>query len=107
MITFLVGQIKGIKQVERKRSDGSIQMFTLINVFMELEDKDGFPTVVSENIQFSIEEYPNLLQNRGKYIAVPYLSLSTKNGTYIFPSNDLQYFIFDKNPFDLAVNKGK
>jgi hypothetical protein len=107
MTTFLIGQIKGVKQQERRKSDGTTQVFTLINVFLELYDKDGFPVTISENVQFPLEEYLNLSQNKGKYIAIPYTSLSTKNGNYIFPNSDLQYFIFDKNPFDLATNKGK
>ena len=107
MTTFLIGQVKGIKQQERRKSDGSVQVFTLVNVFLELTDKEGFPVTVSENVQFPLEEYVKLMQYKGKYIAIPYTSLSTRNGNYIFPNSDLQYFIFDKNPFDLAVNKGK
>jgi len=107
MTTFLIGQIRGVKQQERKKTDGTTQVFTLVNVFLELYDKEGFPVTVSENVQFPLEEFVNLMQQKGKYIAIPYTSLNTKNGTYIFPNNDLQYFIFEKNPFDLAVNKGK
>jgi len=107
MTTFLIGQIMGVKQQERKKSDGSTQVFTLVNVFNQLQDNEGFPVTVSENVQFPIEHFTTLMGYRGKFIAIPYTSLSTKNGNYIFPNSDMQYLIFDKNPLDLAINKGK
>jgi len=102
MTTFLIGQIRGVKQQERRKTDGSTQVFTLVNVFNQFEDKEGFPVTISENVQFPLEEFVRLQANKGKYIAIPYISLSTKNGNYIFPNSDLGYFIFDKNPFDLG-----
>ena len=107
MTTFLIGQIMGVKQQERKKADGGSQVFTLINVFHQLYDLEGFPVTISENVQFPIEHLNTLQGYKGKYIAIPYTSLSTKNGNYMFPNSDVQYLIFDKNPFDLAVNKAK
>ena len=102
MTTFLIGQIKGVKQQEKKVANGSSQFFTLVNVFNQFEDKDGFPVTISENVQFPLDSYVTLQANKGKYIAIPYLSLTTKNGNYIFPNSDMGYFLFDKNPFELA-----
>ena len=102
MTTFLIGQINGVKQQERRKTDGSYQVFTLVNVFNQMTDKDGFPVTISENVQFPLDDYNKLQVNKGKYIAIPYTSLSTKNGNYIFPNSDMGYFIFDKNPFDLS-----
>ncbi len=107
MTTFLIGQIQGVKQQERKKSDGSSQTFALVAVFNQFFDSEGFPVTVSENVQFPIDHYSTLTGYKGKYIAIPYTSLSTKNGNYIFPNSDMQYLVFDKNPLDLALNKGK
>ena len=105
MTTFLIGQIMGVKQQERKKSDGSSQVFALVNVFYQLHDNDGFPVTVSENVQFPIEHYTNLKNYKGKYIAIPYTSLNTKNGSYMFPNLDVNYLIFDKDPLSNSVNK--
>ncbi|WP_456479657.1 hypothetical protein [Nautilia sp.] len=107
MTTFLIGQIMGVKQQTRNKSDGTSQTFTLVNVFNQLQDNEGFPVTVSENVQFPIDHYMTLMGYKGKFIAIPYTSLTTKNGNYIFPNADMQYLIFDKNPFDLAINKPK
>ena len=105
MTTFLIGRIMGVKQQERKKTDGTVQVFTLVNVFNQFEDKEGFPITISENVQFPLEEFIKLQSNKGKYIAIPYTSLQTKNGMYVFPNYDLGYFIFEKNPFEMAVKK--
>jgi len=104
MHTFLIGKVMGVKQVERRKSDGSSQIFTLVNVFHQMQDKEGFPVTISENVQFPLEEYINLKQQIGKYIGIPYVTLQTKNGTYIFPDSAMDYIIWDKDPFEIAKN---
>ena len=74
MTTFLIGQIMGVKQQERKKADGGSQVFTLINVFHQLYDLEGFPVTISENVQFPIEHLNTLQGYKGKYIAIPYTS---------------------------------
>jgi hypothetical protein len=107
MTTFLIGQIQGVKQQTRNKSDGTSQSFTLVAVFNQFFDSEGFPVTISENVQFPIDHFSALTGYKGKYIAIPYTSLSTKNGNYIFPNSDMQYLIFDKNPFENPVNKAK
>ena len=106
MHTFLIGRIMGVKQVERKNSDGKTQVFTLVNVFNQLQDKEGFPVTISENVQFPLESLMDLKQHMNKFIAIPYVTLNTKNGTYIFPDSGMHYIILDEDPFQ-KVNKGK
>ena len=99
MITFLVGKIRDVRQVQRKKADGSAQIFCTALVYDELFDKEGHLVIVSENVQFPIEMLPKLMENKNKFVAIPYLTLNTSKGTYIFPDNNLELKFFDKHPF--------
>ena len=99
MITYLVGKIRDVRQVQRKKPDGSMQIFCTALVYDELKDKEGHLVIISENVQFPIEMISQLTQNLNKYVSIPYLTLNTKNGTYIFPDSNLQLQFFDKHPF--------
>jgi len=105
MITYLVGKIRDVRQVQRKKADGSVQIFCTALIYDELNDKDGHLVIVSENVQFPIEMLPQLQLNLNKFVAIPYLTLNTKNGTYIFPDANLELKYFDKHPFLNEVKK--
>jgi len=99
MITYLVGKLRDVRQVQRKKPDGSMQVFCTALVYDELKDKDGHLVIVSENVQFPIEMIAELTTNVNKYVVIPYVVLNTKNGTYIFPDSNLPLSYFDKHPF--------
>jgi len=105
MILNLVGKIKEVRQVNRKNKDGATVAFVDVMVHFEDKDKDGFNVEDIIHVNFSIEYLMDLVQSKGKYIAVPYVILNTQKGTYVFPDEKMKYKIFDKNPLDISVKK--
>ena len=104
MILHLVGRIKEVRQVNRKNKEGATVAFVDVMVHFEDKDKDGYLVESIEHVNFPIDYLMDLVQNKGKYIAIPYVILNTPKGTYVFPDEKMQYKIFEKNPFE-AVKK--
>lgn len=96
---FAIGQIKGAKAVSRTDKTTGVQTHTT-EVIVQLEDydKNGDLILDTDNISFPISELPKFKENLQKFIAVPYIFLNTKNGSYMFPDDGMQYHIYDYNP---------
>lgn len=96
---FAIGQIKGAKAVSRTDKTTGVQTHsTEVIVQLEDYDKNGDLILDTDNISFPISELPKFKENLQKFIAVPYIFLNTKNGSYMFPDDGMQYQIYDFNP---------
>ena len=101
MILNLVGKIKEVRQINRKNKEGVSVAFVDVMIHFEDRDKDGYLVESIEHVNYPIEYLMDLMQSKGKYIAVPYVVLNTPKGTYVFPDENMKYKIFDKNPFEV------
>ncbi len=102
MILELIGKIKEVRQVNRKGKDGSTVAFVDVMIHFEDVDKDGYLVESIEHVNYPIDNLMDLVQQKGKYIAVPYVILNTPKGTYVFPDEKMKYKIFDKNPLEVV-----
>jgi len=102
MILNLVGKIKEVRQVNRKNKDGATVAFVDVMVHYQDKDVDGYLVEDIVHVNFPIEYLMDLVQSKGKYIAVPYVVLNAKNGTYVFPDEKMKYKIFEKDPFEVS-----
>ena len=108
MNTYFIGQLKVVKPGNRKdKATGQINSFTQVTVSFEAEGKDGFPIMAMTDFQFDVQKLGELTQMVGKYIVIPHLTISTPKGTYTFMDDNLEYKLFDTNPFDVAKAKVK
>lgn len=106
MTTFFIGKILEIKYAERedKATKKAIHS-TQVVVMNDTWDEEGYYTPSIENIQLAEHQYDSLKDSIGKYIAVPYMFLSTKNGSYLFPNDAIAPIVMDKNPVDYTTYK--
>lgn len=98
MVLELIGKIKEVRQINRKAKDGSVTAFVDVMVNFVDYDRDGYLVETIEHVNYPIDNLMDLVQKKGKYIAVPYVILNTPKGTYVFPDEKMKYKIFDKNP---------
>jgi hypothetical protein len=102
MTTFFVGQVDEVRPTSRKdKNTGQVQMSTTLTATFETVDNEGYLNKSTENIQFPIDLLGSLQSTKGKYIAIPYMYLTTAKGNYLFPDDNLKFSIFDKNPFEV------
>ena len=104
MILQLIGQVREVRQVNRKNKDGATVAFADVMIYFADKDKDGFSVESIEHVNFPIDYLLDLSKSKGKFISIPYVVLNTNKGTYVFPDDKMKYRIFDHNPLE---NKGK
>lgn len=99
MLTFYTGQIMASRHIEQKKKGSQIaSIYTEVNVMFSGFDVNGETVMQMDAIRVG-EEYNDLFKaNIGKFVAIPYTFLQTPNGSYMFPSSDMQPIIFDQNP---------
>lgn len=106
MVTFFVGLLEEVRPQNRKNKETGVVTTSLeATVTFDTKDKEGYLVKATEQIQMEMSDFQTLTSAKGKFIAVPFLTINTKNGTYTFPSDTLTYQIFDKNPFALEIKK--
>ena len=102
----LIGQIKGAKAVTRKNKSTGVES-SECEVIIQIEDydKNGELVLDTDTVQFQLSELANFKANINKFIAVPYLFISSPKGTYLFPDDSMNFQIYDSNP--LVINNTK
>ena len=101
MTSFFVGKVDEVRPISRKdKTSGQVTMSTQLTATFEVTDSDGYLVKSTEDISFSIDLLGGLQAVKGKFIAIPYKTISTKNGTYTFPDDNLNFSTFDRNPLD-------
>ena len=100
MTTMYIGKILVAKRTDRKQKDGSTSYYTQVTAQFETIDAQGEKEISMENVQLPVNDLDLLKQSVGKYVAIPYTTINTKNGTYTFPDDNLLYRIYDNNPLD-------
>ncbi|NOQ29931.1 MAG: hypothetical protein GQ570_02285 [Helicobacteraceae bacterium] len=99
MIYFFIGQIMEVKPTEREdKTTRKITYNTEVTVLADGYDEEGFRKMSLENAQIAEHHYDVLKDQIGKFVAIPYIKLSTKNGLYVFPDDSLAPIVMDKNP---------
>ena len=102
MTSFFVGEVDEVRPVSRKdKTTGVLVMSTQLTATFEVIDADGYKVKSTEDITFPIDLLGKLQAVKGKFIAIPYKTISTKNGTFTFPDDNLNFSIFDKNPLEV------
>ena len=104
MTSFFIGKVDEVRPVSRKdKTTGQVSMSAQLTATFESRDNEGYKVKSTENISFPIDLLSGLQQAKDKYIVIPYTTINTKNGTYTFPDDNLEFQVFDKNP--LEINK--
>ncbi len=103
MTTMYIGKILVAKRTDRKQKDGSTGYYTQITAQFETIDAQGEKEISMENVQLPVNDLDLLKQSVDKYIAIPYTTINTKNGTYTFPDENLLYRLYDNNPLEEKV----
>ena len=99
MTSFFVGQVDEVRPVSRKdKTTGQVNMSAQLTATFEVTDSENYLVKSTEDISFPIDLLASLQAVKGKYIAIPYKTINTKNGTYTFPDEALNFATFDKNP---------
>ena len=100
MHTFLVGQILEVRPVTKtNKSTGEVTSTIDVTVQSVLKDKNNYNVYSSQTIQYSFELKPKFDLLKGKFIAIAYRYLSTSKGIYFFADDDMNFIVFDENPF--------
>ncbi|MFK5882369.1 MAG: hypothetical protein QM482_09165 [Sulfurospirillum sp.] len=101
MTTFFIGKVDEVRPISRKdKTTGQVNMSSQLTATFETIDNDNYTVKSTENISFPIDLLGALQQTKGKYIVVPYMTISAKSGTYTFPDDNLSFQVFDKNPLE-------
>jgi len=102
MTTFFIGLVDEVKPTSRKdKTTGQVTMSAQLTATFQAVDNEGYTCKSTEDIGFPIDLLGGLQQAKGKYIVIPYKTISTKNGTYTFPDDALSFQVLDKNPIEL------
>lgn len=102
MTTFFIGQVDEVRPMQRKNKDtGVVTMSLQLTATFEARDKDGYLIKSTQDIQMDMSDMNALNQAKGKFILIPYMTISSKNGTYTFPNDSMGFQVFDKNPFEI------
>ena len=97
MYTYLLGlcdEVRPISRIDKKTGEVS----SSIDVF-ESRDQQGYRVKSTETLNYDFSLKPKFDSVKGKYIAVPYRFLNTRNGAYMFPDESLSFQVFNENPF--------
>ena len=102
MTSFFVGQVDEVRPISRKdKTSGVVAMSTQLTATFEVIDTEGYKVKSTEDITFPIDLLGSLQAVKGKFIAIPYKTINTKNGTYTFPDDNLNFSTFERNPFEV------
>jgi len=102
MTTFLIAQVDEVRPLSRKdKTTGQINSLSQVTATFQAKDSEGYLVKSSENITFPIDLLSKLQSTKGKFIAIPYATINTKNGTFTFPDDNLDFQVFDKNPLEV------
>jgi hypothetical protein len=106
MTTFFIGEILEVKSAEREdKKTRKTVYFTEVTVMCTAYDEGGYLAPSLERIQISEHWYDALKDKIRKFIAVPYRTIHTQNGTYTFPDGEIAPVVLDKNPVDYTSFK--
>jgi hypothetical protein len=101
MTTFFIGQIKEVQPENRTVKDtGVVTSYSKVTVLFEAKNAENYDVIATQDIQLPMNEIGVLQNAKGKFIAVPYATITSKNGTYTFPDDKIKYSLFDKNPLE-------
>jgi hypothetical protein len=101
MTTFFVGQLIEAKPVSRKNKDtGAMTTHAQVTIQFQTLDVNGYIELSTENIQADIAKIGDFQKNKGKFVAIPYLTINSPKGTYTFPDENLNFQFFDFNPLE-------
>jgi len=102
MTTFFIAKVDEVRPLSRKdKTTGNVVSLAQLTATFQAKDSEGYLVKSSENITFSVDLYTKLQTTKGKFIAIPYATINTKNGTYTFPDDNLDFLVFDKNPLEV------
>lgn len=101
MLTFYTGQVMASRHVsQKKKGTNIVTTFTEVNVMFSGFDLNGEAVMQMDAIRLG-EEYNDFFKSKiGKYVSIPYVFLQTPNGSYMFPSDDMEPVFHDKNPVE-------
>ena len=100
MHTFLIGQILEVRPISRtNKSTGELISTIDVTIQSILQDKDNFNVINTEVVSYPFNMRPKFDAIKGKYIAIPYKYSSYKDSSYFFPDANLNFVIFDSDPF--------
>ncbi|MBE2984228.1 hypothetical protein CCAL9344_04540 [Campylobacter sp. RM9344] len=100
MYTYLIGfcdEVRPISRIDKKT--GEVSSSIDVTITFEGRDKQGYLIKSTETISYDFSLKPQFDSLKGKYIAVPYRFLNTRNGAYMFPDDSLNFQVFNENPF--------
>ena len=101
MTSFFIGQILEVKPTERMDKNTRTKVFnTEVTVMFDGYDEEGYRVPSIENAQLADHQYDLLKDKLGKFIAIPYMTIHTKQGTYTFPNDAIAPLVLDSNPVD-------
>lgn len=107
MHTLLIGQIIGVRPVTRKdKTTGEITHSVDVSIQSNLVDNDGYDLPNIETINFNYSMLSKFQSYKGKFIAVAYKFMPTKNGNYLFVDDSIQLIPFDNNPLETKKKAG-
>lgn len=100
MHTFLIGQILEVRPISRtNKSTGELISTIDVTIQSLLQDKDNFNVINTEVVSYPFDMRPKFDAIKGKYIAIPYKYSSYKDSSYFFPDANLNFVVFDSDPF--------
>ena len=100
MYTYLLGlcdEGRPISRIDKKT--GEVASSIDVTITFESRDQHGYLVKSTETINYDFSLKPKFDSVKGKYIAVPYRFLNTRNGAYMFPDESLSFQVFNENPF--------
>jgi hypothetical protein len=107
MHTLLIGQIVGVRPITRKdKSTGEILQSVDVSVQSNLTDNDGYDLPNIETINFPFSMISKFQAYKGKYVAIAYRFMPTKNGNYLFVDESIAIIPFDSNPLETKKKAG-
>ena len=106
MHTYLVGLLEEVRPVERKnKQSGEILHFVDVMVTFTSRDMDGYLVKSTDTLTYPSDMEPKFKPLKGKYVAIPHVFLTTKNGNYLLPDNKMSFLTFDKDPLLSVASK--
>lgn len=100
MHTYLVGLLEEVRPVQRKnKQTGEILHSIDATITFSSRDRHGYLVKSTENVNFETGLMPKLEPYKQKYIAIPYVFITSRTGNYLFPDDKMDFISFDKDPF--------
>ena len=106
MYTYLLGfcdEVRPISRIDKKT--GEVASSIDVTITFESRDQHGYLVKSTETINYDFSLKPKFDSVKGKYLAVPYRFLNTRNGAYMFPDETLSFQVFNENPFLKETSK--